>query len=176
MKTIIVRKSKVQGKGVFANKNFRKGEVVLKIDDSHLVKDESKLTKYQREFEADYLPDKIVLMQSPERYINHACEPNIYVKTIDSIRQVLAMREIKKGEEIVFDYSINADYGGTFACHCGRKNCRGVYHGYFFKLPKKFQLKYLPYLEDWFVKRHQKEIEKLRGILLLTNKQKSDIR
>jgi len=162
MKNVVVRKSKVQGRGVFANKNFHEGEIILEIDDSHVVKDESKLTKYQKEFVADYLPDKIVLMQPPERYINHACEPNVYVKTIDGIRQVLAMREIKKGEEIVFDYSINADYGGTFECHCGHKNCRGVYQGYFFKLPKKIQLKYLLYLEDWFIKKHKKEIEKLR--------------
>lgn len=161
MKDVVVKKSKIQGKGVFANKNFHQGEVILEIDDSHVVKEESKLTKYQKEFVADYLPDKIVLMQSPERYINHSCEPNVYVKTINGIRQVLAMRKIKKGEEILFDYEINADYGGAFTCHCGSKNCRGVYHGDFFKLPRKIQLKYLPYLEDWFIKRHKKKIEKL---------------
>ena len=31
-KNVVVKKSKVQGKGVFANKNFRKGEIVLEID------------------------------------------------------------------------------------------------------------------------------------------------
>jgi len=47
---VVVKKSSKQGKGVFACKNFRKGDFVLKIDDSHVVTDESKLTKKQHKF------------------------------------------------------------------------------------------------------------------------------
>src|SRR3989304_7322199 len=113
MKNVVVETSKVQGKGVFANKDFNKGEVVLEIDDSHIVKDEAKLTKYQREFVADWLYDKVVLMASPERYINHSCDPTTYIKTVGSARKVLAMKNIKKGEEMAYDYSINGYNEGT---------------------------------------------------------------
>jgi uncharacterized protein len=159
---VVVKKSKVQGKGVYANKNFKESEIILKIDDSHVVKDVLKLTKKQNEYDCDYLSNgKVILMQSPEKYINHSCNPNSYVKTIKDIRKVLAIRIINKGEEITFDYSINGYNDGTFKCRCGSKNCRKIYEGNFFKLSKDLQLKYLPYLDDWFIKEHKNEIKNL---------------
>ncbi len=162
MKDVVVKKSGIIGKGVFSSKNFREGEVILEIDDSHVVTDSSKLTKEQHKFELDYLADgKIVVMQAPERYINHSCDPNSYVKTVNGIRKVFAMRDIQKGEEIVGDYSINGHNEGTFQCRCGSENCRLVYRGNFFKLPKALQKKYLPYLDDWFVEQFKDEIGRL---------------
>jgi SET domain-containing protein len=162
MKNVAVKKSRISGKGVFSSKNFREGEVILEIDDSYVVSDPSRLTKEQHEFELDYLADgKIVIMQVPEKYMNHSCDPNSYVKTVNGIRKVFAMRDIQKGEEIVGDYSINGHNEGTFKCRCGSKNCRLVYQGNFFKLPKALQKKYLPYLDDWFVEQFKDEIVRL---------------
>lgn len=162
MKNVVVKRSRISGKGVFSSKNFREGEVILEIDDSYVVSDSSRLTKEQHEFELDYLADgKIVIMQAPERYMNHSCDPNSYVKTVNGIRKVFAMRDIQKGEEIVGDYSINGHNEGTFKCRCGSKNCRLVYQGNFFKLPKALQKKYLPYLDDWFVEQFKDEIVRL---------------
>jgi SET domain-containing protein len=163
MKNAVVKKSSISGKGVFAAKDFKESEMILKIDDSHVVIDPTKLTKEQHEFELDYLANgKIVFLQSPERYINHSCDPNSYAKTMHGVRKLVAMRGIKNGEEITFDYSINGYNDGTFGCHCGSKNCRGIYQGNFFKLPKLLQKKYLPYLDDWFVEQHKEKIDKLR--------------
>jgi SET domain-containing protein len=164
MKNVIVKSSSVQGKGVYSLKNFRTGEVVLEIDDTHLVTDPKQLTNEEYESHCDYFENKVVLMQSPEVYINHSCDPNTYVKTIGGIRKVLAMRDIKIGDEITYDYSINGDNDGTFKCGCGSKNCRGVYQGNFSKLPRELQLKYLQYLDNWFVNKHIKEIERLKMI------------
>ncbi len=95
MKNVVVKESKIHGKGVFAEKDFNKGEVILDINDSHVATDPSKLTKEQHEFELDYLANgKIVIMQHPERYINHSCDPNSYVKTGNGVRKVFAMRDI----------------------------------------------------------------------------------
>lgn len=164
MESVFVKRSPIQGKGVYASRGFKRGNVVLEIDDSHIVTDPSKLTKEQNEYDCDYLADgKVVLMQEPEKYINHSCDPNTYVKTINGVRQVLAMRDIKTGDEITYDYSMNGYNNGTFKCACGNKNCRIVYKGNFFKLPKGVQLKYLPYLEDWFTQEHKKEIERLKS-------------
>jgi len=159
---VVVKKSSKQGKGVFACKNFRKGDFVLKIDDSHVVTDESKLTKKQHKFHLDYLSDKIVLMQEPEVYINHSCDPNVYVKTKNVGRNVYALQDIKKGDEITYDYSVNGDNEGVFKCNCGSQNCRKVYQGDFFKLPIEIQLRYLPYLDDWFIEKHKTRIEELK--------------
>ena len=163
MKNVAVKKSRISGKGVFSSKNFREGEVILEMDDSHVVSDPSKLTKEQHEFELDYLADgKIVIMQAPEKYINHSCDPNSYVKTVNGIRKVFAMRDINKGDEIVGDYSINGYNEGTFKCRCGSENCRVIYRGSYFELPKALQKKYLPYLDDWFLEQFKDEIISLR--------------
>ncbi|MDO8503344.1 MAG: SET domain-containing protein-lysine N-methyltransferase [bacterium] len=162
MINVEVRKSSIQGKGVYASKNFKKGEVLLEIDDSHTVTDYDSLTKQQHEFDCDYLSNgKIILMQEPEKYINHSCDPSTYVKTINGVRKVVAMHDIKIGDEITFDYAINGDNEGTFECKCGSPNCRKIYNGNFFKLPIEIQKKYLPYLDDWFIKEHLEKIKLL---------------
>ena len=165
MDTVTIKNSPVQGFGVYAGKDFKIGETVLIIDDTHVVTNESKLTPQQHEYDCDYLSNgKVILMQKPEKFINHSCDPNTYVKTIKGIRHVLAMKDIKKGQEITYDYAINGDNDGTFKCNCGSKNCRQIYQGNFFKLSKDIQLKYLPYLDDWFIDDHQKEINSLKKI------------
>ncbi len=160
MTKVTLRESPIQGKGVYAITNINEGDVILDIDDSHVVTDPSTLTDKQNEFDCDYLADgTVVLMQEPEKYINHSCDPSAYVKTVQGIRKVLAMHDIKSGEEVTYDYTINGDNEGTFECKCGSNNCRRIYNGNFFKLPLKNQLKYLPYLDDWFIKEHALEIE-----------------
>jgi SET domain-containing protein len=159
---VYLKDSPMQGKGVFAARAFTIDELVLEIDDSHVVTDEHILTPEQHEFDLDYLEDKTVLMQEPEKYINHSCDPNTYVKTQNGVRQVLAMRNIAEGEEITYDYSINGDNDGTFICNCGSEKCRSVYQGDFFKLPIPLQLQYLPYLDNWFIRKHQDRIDLLK--------------
>jgi len=40
--------------------------------------------------------------------MNHSCDSNAYIKAINNDRHILALRNIKKGEEITFDYAINS--------------------------------------------------------------------
>lgn len=122
MNNVTIKKSPVQGFGVYTNKNFSIGDTVLIIDDTHIVTDESKLTPQQHEYDCDYLSNgKVILMQEPEKFINHSCDPNTYVKTINNLRHVLTMKDIKKDQEITYDYAINGDNNGTFKCNCGSK-------------------------------------------------------
>lgn len=162
MSNVSVRNSEMQGRGVFSDTDFQVGETVLEIDDSHVVTDETLLTPEQHEFDLDYVGDKTILMQPPEKFINHSCDPNTYVKTFYGVRTVLAMKPIKKDEEITYDYAINGDNDGTFECHCGSGRCRGLYQGDFFKLPIERQREYLPFLDDWFVEKHKEKIQDLQ--------------
>jgi len=57
------------------------------------------------------------------KYINHSCFPNTKV---NEERQFIALSDIKKGEEITFDYNSTEDeLAEQFYCNCGHKNCRG---------------------------------------------------
>lgn len=71
----------IHGTGVFSSAHFSPGEVILKIDDSRVVTDADPLDPAKGEFEhhCDYLASgKVVLMQPPERFINHHCDPNTF--------------------------------------------------------------------------------------------------
>jgi SET domain-containing protein len=165
VENVVVKKSKIQGKGVFAKRGFKKGETILAIDDSRVVTDDNPLRPELGEYEChcDYLAGgKVILMQPPERHINHCCEPNTYVKEINGVRHVVALKDVRSGEEITYDYCING-YGNTvWQCNCGSPKCRKTVHSDFFHLPKEKQLEYLPYLSDWFVDENREKIEELK--------------
>ena len=59
-------------------------------------------------------------MQSPERFVNHSCESNTTVKN----RSDIAIKNIKKGEEITSNYSSHGIE--SFKCKCGSKGCKGI--------------------------------------------------
>ena len=150
MVEVIVKKSKKEGKGVFALKDFKKGEIILKIDSSNVVSKENiaKLSKEEQNHTQYIGSNKYIIMKFPEKYINHSCNPNTYIKNL----KVIAMKNIKKDEEITSDYSINGVDPWEIKCNCGSKNCRKIIVGDFRKLNPKIQKKYYPYLEDWYKK------------------------
>src|SRR5262249_26575211 len=90
------------GTGGFSAGPSSPGAIILKIDDSRVVTDANPLNPAQGEFEhhCDYLAGgKVVLMQPPERFTNHSCDPNTYIRTIAGGRYVVALREIRPSDE-----------------------------------------------------------------------------
>ena len=67
------------------------------------------------------------------RFCNHSCNPNCYVdKWVvgDKLRMgIFAKRNLKKGEELVFDYNVDRYGAEPQACFCGEPNCIGYIGG-----------------------------------------------
>ena len=123
MKGVIVKKSKIHSKGVFAERNFKKGEIVLKWNVSHrLTKEEVDRLQEEENVYVSYVNGKYTLMQSPDRFVNHSCDANTYTDNFCDV----AKKDIKKGEEITSDYSEDEIPGFEMKCNCGSKNCRGI--------------------------------------------------
>lgn len=117
--SVKVKKSKIQGQGVFANRDFKKGEIVLRWNPKVLTK---KQANKLSEDEKNYLViegGRYLFMQEPERYVNHSCDFNTFPKNKCDV----AIRDIKKGEEITSDYS-QIESLDNFECKCGAKNCK----------------------------------------------------
>jgi SET domain-containing protein len=55
------------------------------------------------------------------RYVNHGCSPNCYVDIIGRHIWIRASRDIRKGEELTYDY--NTDGVAGIQCRC-RPGCR----------------------------------------------------
>lgn len=147
MKSVLIKKSK-SGKGMFANKNFTANEIILHIKGKLISCDEDeKLEDKIRDNTYRFSED---LFLSPKGevadYINHSCEPNSCIRKKDDKLYCVAVRDIKKGEEISFDYStVIADDDSWVmpdVCICGSKKCRKKI-GKFSKLPKKVRDQYI---------------------------------
>ncbi|HUE97987.1 MAG TPA: SET domain-containing protein-lysine N-methyltransferase [Anaerolineales bacterium] len=163
MTKVVVKESPINGLGVFSLGNILNGEVVLAMDDSRIVTPEFPLDVVKGEFEyhCDYFVDRVVLMKYPERHINHSCDPNTFVRTVNGIRYVFALRLISDLEEITYDYCINGFGDTLWECDCGSSRCRKAIHSDFFHLPYDLQIEYLPLLDDWYLEEHQEKVQKL---------------
>jgi len=121
---IQIKKSPLNGKGVFAERLIKKGEVVFEWRPKVLTKEEaSKLPADELKHFTYPDGENILWMQPPERYINHSCEANTVVVSKSDV----ASSDILPGEEITSDYiDIETE---NFVCNCKSKNCKGVSRG-----------------------------------------------
>ena len=121
--SVIIGKSKIQGNGVFANTNFKKGEVVMKWDASILLtkKEAKKIPKRYGKYLV-FFKGRYIFAQSPEKYLNHSCEPNTKEGNLCDV----ATRNIKKGEELTTDYSIDAPHHYKMKCNCKNEKCKKI--------------------------------------------------
>ena len=105
MSDIVIKKSYIgqfpNGKGVFVGRDFKKGEVVIQYHLQPLTEKEwEKLPESEKEFTHTHW-EQIYLYPEPERYVNHSDNPNTYQDLVK--KQDVALRDIKKGEEITGD-------------------------------------------------------------------------
>ena len=68
------------------------------------------------------------------------------------------MRDIKKGEELTFDYEMCEDSDWTLHCKCGNKNCRKII-GAFRNMPEETRKKYNGYISDWLKEKYKIAVE-----------------
>jgi len=152
---IVIRESGKKGKGVFASKDIRREEIILNGDyskDTRVIRENeiSELSNKDQNH-VDYIgKGRYTIGYGSIFMINHSCEPNVYIKHVNFlVRRVVALRDIKKGEEICCDYVIDTMGKWKMKCHCGSNNCRKIVYSDFFKLSKHLQKKYWKYVPRW---------------------------
>jgi len=98
----------------------------------------------------DYDRYKVPKKNSVGWMINHSCDPNCVV----SGNSVVARRDIKRGEELTFDYSTDVDWPGfAMACRCGSLGCRRIIRAYRF-LPREVAMGYGRYVAPYISKNY----------------------
>jgi SET domain-containing protein len=158
--TVEVRRSPIEGLGLFALRSFRAGELIRTVNVVREIASDAPLRPDlgERRDHCDYPDGKVVLIGPPDRHINHSCDPNAWVRYLGAACQIVARRHIRVGEEITCDYSINVTGGDAWPCRCGAARCRGQTVGDYFQLPLELQREYASYLADWFVRRHHEAL------------------
>jgi SET domain-containing protein len=139
---IVVRSSAIHGKGVFATRRIPKGTRIIEYK-GRLVTEDAADEKYGDD-EGTHtflllLDDCMVIDANHEgnsaRWINHSCDPNCETCEEDGRVFIDAIKDIKRGEELAYDYQLIVDEPYTakvkrlYACGCGRPKCRGTILG-----------------------------------------------
>ena len=149
-----VRQSPIHGKGLFANTDIAKSEIVM-IKGGHIVcRDflEREVTPKLGPVEIQIGDDLFIApVTADERegsmlYSNHSCDANLGM--CGNITFV-ALRDIHAGEELTHDWCTTDDDNYSVECKCGSPNCRRIVTGKDWQKPE-LQKKYAGYF-SWYL-------------------------
>jgi len=98
MNDVVIGKGKLAGKGVYANRDFKKNEIVMSYHLKELTPEEFNNLPISEHMFTHSFWGKIYLYPEPSRYVNHSPNPN----TTQDLKKMYdyATRDIKKGEMI----------------------------------------------------------------------------
>lgn len=147
--------SSIQGRGIFAKRKIKKNEVLFNAIGPFihfpLLPNHRKGPHWLNVAEKTWM---MPIEKTPWRYINHSCAPNAGLKGSTT---VVAMQEIKKGEEILIDYSITESHPEwSMNCLCKTKHCRATIRG-IQSLPWERYEAYKPYIPAFLKKLYLKD-------------------
>jgi SET domain-containing protein len=139
----VIRNSRVHGRGVYAARKIAAGERIVEYKGERISWKEadrrppSDPDDPNHTFFFSLSDGKTVIDASVDgnaaRWINHSCDPNCESEETDDGRVwIEAMRDIRRGEELNYDYGLVIDERITptlkkqHECRFGSKNCRGT--------------------------------------------------
>src|ERR1700757_4286031 len=124
---ICFRTSAIHGTGGFATREIKAGERVIEYVGRRIDKQES---QRQCELENPYifcLDEQYDLDGNvdwnPARLLNHSCAPNCEAQELEGRIWIIAVRDIRAGEEITFNYNYDLEDYREHPCRCGAANC-----------------------------------------------------
>jgi SET domain-containing protein len=136
-----VRRSGVHGRGVFVLCAMAAGERILEYTGEVISWGEA-LRRHPHDPDQPthtfyfHIDDTHVIDGkhggNSSRWINHSCAPNCDSEIVGKRVFIRAMRDLRPGEELFFDYRLTIDGRRTrrleleYACRCGSANCRGT--------------------------------------------------
>ena len=127
------KRSKIDNRGLYAADDIKKGTKIIQYKGKIITIKESETNPKYDNDKAIYLfnINKRFDLDGDfkfniARLINHSCEPNCEVDGKGLRLWITSIKDIKKGEELSYDYgfSYDKDYK-QFPCKCRSKNCCG---------------------------------------------------
>jgi len=135
------RNSDIHGRGVYAIAPIKKGTRVLEYLGERISHGEAD-ARYEKKGDDDghtflFIASNRTVIDAgvdgnDARFINHSCAPNCETVIENSRVFIDAIRNIKPGEELGYDYQLTWESTddpaelALYACRCGAKKCRGT--------------------------------------------------
>lgn len=136
---LAVRHSKVHGNGVFATKKIAAETCIAEYRGERITQreaDKRKAADPDNPFHTFFFSLEGGRMidgdseGNASRWINHCCEPNCEAREDKGRVFIYALRDIKRGEELNYDYGLvveerhTAKVKAAYECRCGAPGCR----------------------------------------------------
>jgi SET domain-containing protein len=138
---IEARSSKIHGRGVYAIAPIKKGTRIIEYLGDRISHAEAD-RRYENKGEDDghtflFIASSRTVIDAgvggnDARFINHSCNPNCETVIEGSRVFIDAIRDIKPGEELGYDYQLTWESTddpaelALYACRCGARRCRGT--------------------------------------------------
>jgi uncharacterized protein len=136
-----VRRSRIHGRGVYATRRIPAGSRVVEYVGERISHEEAD-ARYEDKGADDghtflFVVDDDTCIDAgvdgnEARYINHSCNPNCETIIEDGHVYIDAIRDIRPGEELGYDYQLTWESTdepaelALYACRCGAAQCRGT--------------------------------------------------
>lgn len=125
---LIVRSSAIHAAGVYTTSDIKKGAHVVEYTGPRISR--QKADELYEGYPYTYLfglDDGVNIIDGTgiAAFINHCCDPNCETDEIDGRVWIIALRNIKAGEELSYDYNLYDGDDDPCICTCGAKKCRG---------------------------------------------------
>ena len=123
------RRSKIHGWGVYATRTIPKNTRIIdyageKISNQESLRRERRYINNGQHIWCFKLTNRTAVDAAVggniARFINHSCTPNCWFEVVGKTIWIRAKRDIRRGEELTYDYSIIGER--TIPCRC-RPGC-----------------------------------------------------
>jgi len=126
---LIIRSSAIHAAGCYTTASVRKGSRVAEYTGRRITKDEAD-ARYE-DSPVTYLfglGDGSIVIDGhcAAMFINHSCDANCETSEEEGRVWVTAIKKIRAGDEITYDYCLYDGGEDEAQCNCGAKNCRGT--------------------------------------------------
>jgi|DewCreStandDraft_4_1066084.scaffolds.fasta_scaffold00013_164 SET domain-containing protein len=128
---VVFRRSPIHGIGGFARRDIPAGTRILEYVGEKITKEESARRCAANNVYIFCLNDQFDLDGNVPwnlaRFLNHSCQPNCETELDEAEGRIwiLALRDIRAGEELTFNYGYDLTEYRDYPCNCGAPNCVG---------------------------------------------------
>ena len=134
-----VRTSGIHNSGMFATRKIPAGTAIIEYLGERISKKESEKRCLEWDKKARKRGAGLVYVfelnkkldldgnveNNPAKFINHSCDENCEAVNDDDRIWIYSKTDIKKGEELTFDYGYSIEHFLDHPCRCGAENCCG---------------------------------------------------